>query len=106
MAKYLFKSHLNVKGLEGTLKDGGTGRVAAVREALASAGGSLECMYYAFGDTDVYAIAELPDNASAAAVAAAVGLSGTGHVETVVLIEPAEIDAAAAKTYTYRPPGG
>jgi len=110
MPKYLFKSHLNVQGLEGTLKDGGTGRRAAVKSAGEALGGKLEAFYYAFGSTDAYVIMELPDNAAALAAAASVVLSGAGGVETVVLIEPEEIDATAETMSrmadAYRPPGG
>jgi len=104
--KYLFKSRLNALGLEGTLNDGGTGRRVAVTEALAALGGSLECFYYGFGSTDAYAIVELPGNVEAAAAAVAVGMSGAGSVETVVLIDPEEMDSVAQIATSYRPPGG
>ena len=106
MPKYLFKSSLNAEGIKGTMADGGTGRKAAVEAALASVGGSLEVMYYAFGDTDAYAIVDLPSAAHAVSAAAMVGASGTGSVETVVLIEPATVDEAAGISAVYRPPGG
>jgi uncharacterized protein with GYD domain len=106
MPKYLFKSHLNAEGVKGTMNDGGTGRRAAVEAALASIGGSLETMYYAFGGTDVYAIVDLPSDAHAVSAAAMVAASGTGSVETVVLIDPETVDEAAAIQADYRPPGG
>ena len=106
MPKYLFKAQLSVKGLEGTMQDGGTGRRRALTDALEAMGGSLESFYYAFGGTDVYLVADLPDNVTAAATAITVALSGTGSVETVVLIEPEEFDAVANMTVDYRPPGG
>jgi uncharacterized protein with GYD domain len=54
----------------------------------------------------VYVIAEVPDQATAMAVAAAVGSSGAiSSYETVVLVEPSEIDAATKITVGYRAPG-
>jgi uncharacterized protein with GYD domain len=69
------------------------------------AGGKLEAFYYAFGDCDVYVIAEAPDNASAASISLAVGASGAVRLETVVLLSPEEIDQAAKASIAYRPPG-
>ena len=51
-------------------------------------------------------IAELPNNAAAAAVAATVGSSGAlTAFETVALMAPEEIDAAVKLSPVYRPPG-
>jgi len=69
-------------------------------------GGKLESFYYAFGATDVFIIADLPDNASAAALNLAVAASGAIDSETVVLLTPEEIDEATRKSPAYRPPGG
>ena len=105
MPKYLFKSHLNVEGVKGTLADGGTGRRDAVKKAVESVGGNLESFYYAFGDTDAYVIVELPSDAHAAAAALQPAISGTGSVETVVLIDPETIDQVATIHTDYRAPG-
>ncbi len=105
MPKYLFKSHLNSEGVKGTLADGGTGRRDAVKKAVESVGGNLESFYYAFGETDAYVIVELPSEAHAAAAALQPAISGTGSVETVVLIEPETIDQVATIHTDYRAPG-
>ncbi len=106
MAKYLIKASYNADGIKGVLKEGGSGRVAAVEQLVQSVGGSVEAFYFAFGSSDAYVIADLPDNASAAAIAAAVGASGAlSNYETVVLLTPAEIDEAVKKAASYRPPG-
>ena len=68
-------------------------------------GGRVEAFYYAFGDTDVYVIAEAPDNVTAATVSLAITASGAGSLKTTLLLSPEEIDQAAKKTVTYRPPG-
>ena len=106
MAKYLLKVSYSNEGIKGVMKEGGTSRVAAVEKTVAGMGGSLEGFYFAFGDSDVYVIADLPDHASAMAVAATVGSSGAlSSYETVVLVSPEEIDAAMKKAVDYRPPG-
>jgi len=91
--------------VKGLIKDGGTGRRAAVDKSIKSMGGTLEAMYYAFGDTDVFVITDLPDNASAAALALTVAASGAVTLKTIVLMTPEEVDAATKKTPSYRPPG-
>lgn len=48
----------------------------------------MELFYYAFGSTDAYLIADLPDEATAAAPAMAVGGSGAGSVTATVLAGP------------------
>jgi uncharacterized protein with GYD domain len=67
----------------------------------------VEAEYFAFGNSDVYVVADLPDNTSAAALAAAVSSSGQfSAYETVVLVTIEEMDAALSKAVAYRPPGG
>jgi uncharacterized protein with GYD domain len=68
-------------------------------------GGKLECFYYAFGDTDVISIVDLPDDEAAAAVALIANASGGATVKTTVLLTPEQIDQAADRAVTYRPPG-
>lgn len=106
MPKYLVKASYSPEGLQGVLKDGGTGRRAAVQTAVEAAGGRLEAMYFAFGEDDVYAIFELPDNATAAGVALNVCATGRVRASTVVLLTPEEIDEAVGKQMEYSPPGG
>ena len=105
MPKYMFHANYVGDGVKGLFKEGGTGRYAAVEEMVKSQGGTLEAFYYAFGETDVYVIVELPDNASAAALALTVNSSGNAAVKTTVLITPEEVDQAVKKTPSYRPPG-
>ena len=57
-------------------------------------------------DALAYTIVELPDNQAAAAVALAVNSTGLVSVRTVVLMTPAEVDAAAGQEVGYVPPGG
>jgi uncharacterized protein with GYD domain len=62
-------------------------------------------MYYAFGDTDVYAICDLPDQASATAVSLLINSSGAVTLNLVPLMTPEDVDAAVAKAPKYRAPG-
>ena len=105
MPKYLYTAHYKPEGVKGLVRDGGTGRRAAVEKAVAGAGGKLETMYYAFGGTDAYLIVDLPNNATAAALALAVNASGMTTTSTVVLLTPAEVDEATKKSIDYKPPG-
>jgi uncharacterized protein with GYD domain len=105
MPKYLFHANYTNEGIKGVLKEGGTGRRAAIENLGQSVGGKLEAFYFAFGETDAYVIVDLPDNASAAAVALTVNASGAASVRTTVLMTPEEVDAATKKSPAYRPPG-
>ena len=106
MAKYLLEVNYTVSGITGVMSEGGAARVAAAKALIESAGGTMESFYFAFGATDVYVIAEFPDNASAAAAALTVAAGGGATSRTVVLLSAEEVDAAVAKETTYRPPGG
>jgi uncharacterized protein with GYD domain len=105
VAKYLVQGNYVGDGIKNLLKEGGTGRRAAIERVFASVGGTVEALYYAFGDTDVFVIVDVPDNASMAAVALTAGATGAVTVKTTVLLTVQEIDAAAKKTVNYRPPG-
>ncbi len=108
MPKYLYRaSYSKPEGVQGLLKDGGTGRREAIRQVTEGLGGTVEAFYFAFGDDDVFVIADLPDNATAAALSLAVGASGAiASVVTVPLMTPEEMDDATQTTVNYRPPGG
>jgi len=105
MVKMLWHGCYTVEGAKGLIKEGGTGRRKAVEQLVSSAGGKLEAIYWAFGDNDVYLIADLPDNATAASVSLAVAVAGAVEIKTVVLLTADEIDDATKKSITYRPPG-
>ena len=105
MPKYLFQANYVGEGVKGLLKEGGSSRRAAVEKAAQSLGGTLEAFYYAFGDVDAYVVADLPDNATATALALTVNSSGVTVVKTTVLMTPEEVDAAVKKSPSYRAPG-
>jgi uncharacterized protein with GYD domain len=105
MAKYLFEARYTAEGAKGLAREGGSGRREAMNKMAGGLGGKLESFYYAFGDVDLYAIVDLPDNVSAAAIALAVGQGGGATVKTIVLIPPEDMDKAGKKSVDYRPPG-
>ena len=105
MPKYLFEVRYTAEGAKGLASEGGSGRSSAMAKMTEGLGGKVEAFYYAFGDVDLYAIADLPDNTSAAAIALAVSQGGGATVKTVVLIELAAIDKAGKQAVDYRPPG-
>jgi len=105
MPKYLIQASYTAEGTKGLLKEGGSQRRATAQEALKSVGGRLDAFYYAFGETDVVAIADVPDNVSAAALSLAVSASGALNTRMTVLLTPEEIDQAAKMMVGYRPPG-
>ena len=106
MPKYLFQASYTTEGVTGVRSGGGTARREAISAAAQAAGGSIESFYFAFGEHDVYTVADLPDNTAAAAIALTVNASGAVRVTTTVLLEPEEIDTAAQRTVDYRAPGG
>ncbi|NOZ29662.1 MAG: GYD domain-containing protein [Chloroflexi bacterium] len=105
MPKYLAQCNYVGEGIKGLLKEGGSSRRAVVEKLVESMGGTIEAFYYAFGETDLYVIADLPDNESMAAVALLVAASGAIAIKTTVLLTPEEVDEAVKKTPVYRPPG-
>ena len=105
MPKYLLQVNYTLEGVKGVVAKGGSARKAAAQAAAKSAGGKIESFYFAFGGTDVFTIADLPDNAAAAAVALNVSAGGGATVKTVVLLTPEEIDTATQQKVKYTPPG-
>ena len=106
MGKYLIRGNYVGDGVAGLLREGGTARRAAVTTAIEGLGGSMEAMYYAFGDTDVFALCDLPDDATAAALSLMINASGSVSATVTPLMTPEDLDEAAEKSPTYRPPGG
>jgi uncharacterized protein with GYD domain len=105
MPKYMIHASYTVAGVKGLQSKGGTSRRDAIAEMLEGLGGSLESMYFAFGDADVVVIADLPDNEAATAVALTVNAAGGAATRTWVLLTPEEVDAAAKLSVSYRAPG-
>jgi len=105
MPKYLSMGSYTVEGIQGVLKEGGTGRRKAVQAAIEAMGGKMESYYFAFGEYDVVVISEVPDNVTAAALAIGIGSTGTVTLKTTVLLTPEELDEATKKTISFRAAG-
>lgn len=105
MPKYLINANYTTSGLEGVRKAGAKSRVDAVASMLKGMGGQLESFHFAFGETDVFVIAELPDDEAAAAAAVTINASGAVHARTTKLLTPEQIDEALRRSVDYRPPG-
>jgi len=104
MPKYLWKASYTPEGARAVAERGGTARRDATAHTLESLGGRLEAFYFAYGETDVYIIGELPDEA----VSASLAVNATGLIAstTIPLIEPEVVDESAKRSPDYRPPGG
>ena len=105
MPKYLFEGRYNAEGAKGVAREGGSGRREAIHKTFEGLGGRLESLYFAFGDIDVYVVADLPNNETAAAMSLAVNQSGVAAVKVVVLMTPEEMDKAGKKAVDCRPAG-
>jgi len=105
MPKYLITASYSAEGLRGLLKEGGSSRRAVVQKIAESVGGKLESLYYTFGEHDVIAIYDVPDNTTATALSLTIGASGLVRITTTPLVTPEEVDAATKKSVSYRGPG-
>ena len=105
MPKYLIQASYTAEGLKGLQKDKASGRMAAASRAVESLGGKLESFYCALGEHDVFTVVDLPDTASAAALAVTVSASGLVHSRTTALLTVEEADKALTKSVNYKPPG-
>ena len=105
MPKYLVNASYTEAGLKGLLKDGGSKRREVVAQLVKGLGGTLEAFYYAFGDDDIFAIMDLPDNVSATASSLVINAAGAAKMKITVLLTPEEVDQATKTSVNYRPPG-
>ena len=105
MPKYLVQASYTAEGVKGVLKDGGSGRRAAVEAAAKSVGVVIESIYWAFGADDAILIVDAPDNATVARLSLTVSASGAVTARTTPLLTADEIDEAVQETADYRPPG-
>jgi uncharacterized protein with GYD domain len=73
-------------------------RTEGARKVVEAAGGKLHHLFFAFGEYDVIALVEHPDNASYTATVMALAASGAfAGGETTVLMTAAEAQAAMTK---------
>jgi len=105
MPKYLFYGSYSKEGYRELMKEGGSSRIEAAKQALVSVGGSLEAFYFSFGDYDFYIIVNLPDDVTTTAITLAGNTSGMFNIHGVSLLTPEELDEAVNLEVDFRPPG-
>ena len=105
MPKYLFYGSYSTEGYRELMKEGGSSRIEAARQALGSVGGSLEAFYFSFGEYDFYIIVDLPDDVTTTAITLAGNISGMFNIHGVSLLTPQELDEAVKLNVDFRPPG-
>ena len=105
MPKYLTNLSYSQSGLAGLRKEGAVARRSFIEQLVAGMGGKVEAFYFAFGESDVVVVTDMPNNVDAAAFALAVAASGVGDITTTPLLAPEEVDAAMSREVGYRPPG-
>jgi uncharacterized protein with GYD domain len=103
--RYLFIVNYAPDGAKALMSAGGSARRTAIEKAVSGMDGRVESFDFAFGADDAYTIIELPDERAAAALALTVSGSGLTKVRVVVLLTPADIDAASQLRPDYSPPG-
>jgi uncharacterized protein with GYD domain len=84
-------------------------RLEAVRPVIERLGGRIEGSWLSFGEYDAVVIAQMPDNASAAAFSMAVSAGGAVKAMKTTPLMTAEEGQEAMKKASgagYRPPGG
>ena len=105
VAKFLIQGSYTAEGAKGLIKEGGTGRRAAIEKSLEGLGGKLESFYFTYGTNDVNVICDIPDAVSGLALSLAVNSSGAVRISTTPLLSVEDVDAACKKAVTYRPAG-
>jgi uncharacterized protein with GYD domain len=105
MPKFMLVANYTHEGAKGLAKEGATARRAAFATAVEGLGGKVDAAYFAFGEDDVFAVVDLPDAASAAALSVSMNQTGVITARTILLMTPEEMDAALKKTVQYRAPG-
>jgi uncharacterized protein with GYD domain len=107
MARYLIQVSYTGESWAAQIENP-TNRLEAVGEMLAPAGITFVDAYYAFGEFDIVAIIEGPDNVSTAAALIKVAAGGaTSKIQTTVLMSAEEGREAVTRAGSigYRPAG-
>ena len=107
MPRYLIQASYTQQGVAG-LVSSPEDRTGVLKTIVEAAGGKVITLDYCFGEFDVLAILEMPDDTAMMSFSMAIGASGAvTNFRTTVLIPTADGFAAAqkAKEMSYRPPG-
>ncbi len=104
MSKYLLEVNYKLTASGGVQSKGGSARAKAAKELSKHLAGRRNAAPR-FGEPDVYVVADLPDNVSAAAAALTVSASGGATARTKVLLRAAGVDPGTEKKTTDGPLG-
>ncbi|MGA2726849.1 MAG: GYD domain-containing protein [Terracidiphilus sp.] len=97
MPSYLIQGSYTVEALQALMKKP-QDRTAVVAKAVENLGGSLTGLWLSFGDQDIVALVELPNNVSAAALALAIAAGGAlKSTKTTPLLTVAQATQAMKK---------
>jgi uncharacterized protein with GYD domain len=108
MPLYLYRFGYTPEAWAALARDPSDRRDMLAARLFGGFGGQLKGFWYSFGTADGYALAELPDNVSAAAVSTAVVASGAFRsFETIVLLTVEEMVEAMSRAgdLGYEAPG-
>ena len=108
MPFYMFTARYNSDAMKAMIANPAD-REAAARTVAESMGGTLHHFFFAMGQDDVVAIAEMPDDESVAALSMTIGASGAfSGGATTKLLTSAQAMAAMSKASAaqYTPPTG
>ena len=94
MPKFLFRGSYTADGIRALGEEGAQRHRERIEGLVRKAGGRLESLYWAFGDEDLYLIADLPDAAAAGGVTLAIGREGLLRLTTTFLETAEHVDAA------------
>ena len=100
MPKYFVQASYTSEGLKCLQEEKALDRRTGVANAVEGLGGKLERIYYTFGDHDVLAIVDMPDNVSMFALSLAVSASGFVRTKTIPLLTVEEVGQALAMSRT------
>lgn len=106
MSYYLIQASYTSQAIAAMVKNP-QDRTAAVRPMIEKAGGKLHGLWFTFGDTDIVAIAEMPNNVSAAAISMAIGATGamSSYRSTPLMTSDEAVEAMQkAATVGYQSP--
>lgn len=107
MSYYLIQASYTAQAVAAMVKHP-QDRAVAVQPMIERAGGKLHGLWFAFGEHDIVAIAEMPDGISAAAISMAIGASGTmsSYRTTALMTSSDAVEAMRrAAEVNYKAPG-
>ncbi len=105
MPMFLATGPYTSEGVAGLAKTGATRRAAQLGAMAEGLGGRLVGMYFGLHESDTYIVLELPNTATAAAIAKAVNAAGTGHCNMQPILTPEEMDEVLKIDTRFAAPG-